>query len=120
MGRTKATLLTAAIIGIGNIFASLGFGILSDVKLPWFDATGYVPLGIYDWLDTFSAYLLMPIGCILVCVFIAKVWGFKNYEKEVTNNGKFGTVTTYEKILTVAVVPFFMIVILLTLFGILK
>ena len=62
----------------------------------------------------------MPIGCILVCVFIAKVWGFKNYEKEVTNDGKFGRVTLYNKILTVAVVPIFMIVILLTVFGFIK
>lgn len=120
MGRRNATILTAVIIGIGNIVTSLGFGLLSGVKLPWVDANGLNFLGIYDWLDTFTAYLLMPIGCILVCVFIAKVWGFKNYEKEVTNNGKFGHITLYDKILTVAVVPFFMIVILLTLFGFLK
>lgn len=120
LGRRNATFLTAGIIGVGNVFVSLGFGILSGVKLPWVDINGINMLGIYDWLDTFSAYLLMPIGCILVCIVIAKVWGFKNYEKEVTNNGKFGHVTLYEKILTVVVVPFFMIVILLTLFGFLK
>lgn len=120
LGRRNATFLTAGIIGIGNVFVSLGFGILSGVKLPWVDINGINMLGIYDWLDTFSAYLLMPIGCILVCIVIAKVWGFKNYEKEVTNNGKFGHVTLYEKILTVVVVPFFMIIILLTLFGFLK
>ena len=120
MGRRNATILTAVIIAIGNVFASLGFGILSDTKLPWLDANGLNMLGIYDWLDTFTAYLLMPIGCILVCVFIAKVWGFKNYEKEVTNDGKFGRVTLYNKILTVAVVPIFMIIILLTVFGFIK
>ena len=120
LGRRNATFLTAGIIGVGNVFVSLGFGILSGVKLPWVDINGINMLGIYDWLDTFSAYLLMPIGCILVCIVIAKVWGFKNYEKEVTNNGKFGHVTLYEKILTVVVVPFFMIIILLTLFGFLK
>lgn len=120
MGRLKASVTTAVIVGIGNIFASLGFGLLSGVKLPWIDAGGFKTLGIYDWLDTFTAYLLMPIGCILVCIFIAKVWGFKNYEKEVTNNGKFGHVSGYEKFLTVFVVPFFMIVILLTVFGFIK
>lgn len=120
MGRLKASILTAIIIGIGNIFVSLGFGLLSDVQLPWIDAGGFKTLGIYDWLDTFTAYLLMPIGCILVCIYIAKVWGFKNFEKEVTNNGKFGHVNFYEKLLTVVVVPFFMIVILLTVFGFIK
>ena len=120
MGRRNATILTAVIIAIGNVFVSLGFGLLSKRKTSMLDANGLGMLGIYDWLDTFTAYLLMPIGCILVCVFIAKVWGFKNYEKEVTNDGKFGRVTLYNKILTVAVVPVFMIVILLTVFGFIK
>ena len=120
MGRLKASVLPAVIIGIGNIFVSLGFGLLSGVQLPWIDAGGFKTLGIYDWLDTFTAYLLMPIGCILVCIYIAKVWGFKDFEKEVTNNGKFGHVSLYEKLLTVVVVPFFMIVILLTVFGFIK
>ena len=107
----------AVIIGAGNIIVSLGFGMLSGLKLPWLDAKGLTSYGLYDWLDMFTAYLLMPIGCILVCVFIAKVWGFKNYEKEVTNDGKFGRVTAFDKIRTVVLVPFFMIVILLTVFG---
>ena len=28
------------------------------------------------------------------------IWGFKEYEKELTNDGKFGRVTLYDKILT--------------------
>ena len=93
---------------------------LDSLKLPWIDANGFASYGLYDWLDMFTAYLLMPIGCILVCIFIAKVWGFKNYEKEVTNDGKFGHVTMFDKIRTVFLVPFFMIVILLTVFGFIK
>lgn len=120
MSRRNATILTAVIIGAGNIFVSLGFGRLSWLKLPWIDANGFASYGLYDWLDMFTAYLLMPIGCILVCVFIAKVWGFKNYEKEVTNDGAFGHVTLFDKIRTVVLVPFFMIVILLTVFGFIK
>lgn len=120
MGRRNATILTAVIIGAGNIIVSLGFGKLSSLKLPWIDANGFASYGLYDWLDMFTAYILMPIGCILVCIFIAKVWGFKNYEKEVTNDGKFGRVTLFDKIRTVFLVPFFMIVILLTVFGFIK
>ena len=120
MGCRNATILTAVIIGAGNIIVSLGFGKLSSLKLPWIDANGFASYGLYDWLDMFTAYLLMPIGCILVCIFIAKVWGFKNYEKEVTNDGKFGHVTMFDKIRTVFLVPFFMIVILLTVFGFIK
>ena len=39
--------------------------------------------------------------------------GFKEYEKELTNDGKFGRVTLYDKILTCIVVPIFMIIIIL-------
>lgn len=43
--------------------------------------------------------------------------GFKEYEKELTNDGKFGRVTLYDKILTCIVVPIFMIIIILNVFG---
>ena len=53
MGRIKATLIISLIIGVGNIIVSLGFGVLSGIKLPWLDASGISYLGLYDWLDTF-------------------------------------------------------------------
>lgn len=44
-------------------------------------------------------------------------WGFKESEKELTNDGKFCRVTLYDKILTCIVVPIFMIIIILNVFG---
>lgn len=120
MGRKKATLIIAAIIGAGNIVVSLGYGLLKDFKLPWLDANGISHFGLYDWLDTFTGYILMPLGCWFVCIFVAKIWGFKNYEKELTNDGKFGKVTLYDKILTIVVVPAFMVIILMNVFGFIK
>lgn len=120
MGRKKATIVIAAIIGIGNIIVSLGFGVLSDLKLPWLDANGISYYGLYDWLDTFTGYILLPLGCWLICIFVAKVWGFKEYEKELTNDGKFGRITLYDKILTIVVVPAFMVIILMNVFGFIK
>lgn len=120
MGRKKATLIIALIIAAGNIIVSLGYGILSDFKLPWLDANGISHFGLFDWLDTFTGYILMPIGCWLVCFFIAKVWGFKEYEKEITNNGQFGKITLYDKILTIVIVPAFMVIIILNVFGFIK
>ena len=46
--------------------------------------------------------------------------GFKEYEKELTNDGKFGRVTLYDKILTCIVVPIFMIIIILNVFGFIR
>ncbi len=120
MGRKKATFVTAGIIAAGNIVVSLGFGSLSFIKLPWIDINGLVYYGLYDWLDCFTGYILLPLGCLLVCLYIVKGWGFKNYEKELTNDGKFGKLTTYDKILTIVVVPVFMIIVILNVFGFIK
>ena len=120
MGRIKATLIISLIIGVGNIIVSLGFGVLSGIKLPWLDASGISYLGLYDWLDTFTGYILLPLGCLLVCLFVSKVWGFEEYEKELTNNGKFERITLYDKILTYIVVPVFMVIIILNVFGFIR
>lgn len=120
MGRIKATLIISLIIGAGNIIVSLGFGVLSGIKLTWLDASGISYLGLYDWLDTFTGYILLPLGCLLVCLFVSRVWGFEEYEKELTNNGKFGRITLYDKILTYIVVPVFMVIIILNIFGFIR
>ena len=120
MGRIKATLIISLIIGAGNIIVSLGFGVLSGIRLPWLDASGISYLGLYDWLDTFTGYILLPLGCLLVCLFVSKVWGFEEYEKELTNNGKCGRITLYDKILTYIVVPVFMVIIILNVFGFIR
>lgn len=120
LGRKKGTILTAVIIGIGNIIVSLGFGALNGIQIPWLDVNGIVKYGLYDWLDCFTGYILLPLGCWLICLFIAKVWGFKEYEKELTNNGKYGRVTLYDKILTIVVVPVFMVIVILNVFGFIK
>lgn len=120
LGRKKGTILTSIIIGIGNIFVSLGFGALSGVQIPWLDVSGVTRYGLYDWLDCFTGYILLPLGCWLICLFIAKVWGFGEYEKELTNNGKYGRITLYNKILTIVVVPVFMVIVILNVFGFIK
>ena len=73
-------------VRIGNIIVSLRFGLLSNIKLPWLDASGISHLG-----------------------------DLKN-----PNDGKFGRVTLYDKILTCIVVPIFMIIIILNVFGFIR
>lgn len=117
MGRRKAILVSSALIGAGNILVSLGFGILQDIKLPWPYMTGIEYYGFYDWLDCFSGYVLLPLGCIFTCIFVWKKWGWKGYEAELTANGRDGRLTVYEKVLVMAVVPLFMVIVLLNVFG---
>ena len=70
-----------------------------------------------DWIACFSSYVLLPIGNIAVAVVIAKVWGFRNYEKELTADGRDGKLS---KGVIVIGIPAFSIIVLLNVFGVLK
>ncbi len=120
MGRKKAVITSAVIIGIGNIFVSLGFGPMSKFKLPWpyFGQLDWYSL--YDWFDCFSGYVLLPVGCLLISVFITKVWGLKEYEKELTAEGRDGKITKWDKFCICILAPVFMVIILLNVFGFIK
>ena len=117
LGRKKAIIVTAIIIGIGNILVSLGFGPLSDVKIPWPSFGGMEYYGFYDWFDCFTGYLLLPLGCLLTCFFVWRVWGWKDYEKELTVYNRDGKLTGWNKFLIVFLVPVFMLIVLLNVFG---
>ena len=120
MGRKKAVLTSATLIGVGNILVSLGFGVLSSVKLPWPSFGGVEFYGFYDWFDCFSGYLLLPLGCLLVCIFTWKVWKWEQYEKELTANGRDGALKKWDKILITVIIPLFMIIVLLNVFGFIR
>ena len=120
LGRKKATLLLTGIIGIGNILVALGFGPMSNFKLPWIYFGSTASYGLYDWLDCFSAYVLMPLGCILVCWFTSRVWKWKDYEAELTNNGANGKVNKWDKFCICVMVPLFMVIVILNVFGFIK
>lgn len=117
MGRKNGVIAVSVIIFIGNILVSLGFGPLEGFKLPWPSLGGVEMYGLYDWLDCFTGYLLLPVGCLLTCIFVWKVWGFDGYEKELFHDGRDGKLTAFSKVLTVAVIPLFMVIVLLNVFG---
>ena len=120
MGRKKAVLVVSGIIFVGNILVSLGFGRMSGFKLPWPYFGGIEMYGLFDWFDCFTGYVLLPLGCLLTCIFVAKVWGWKDYEAELFANGRDGKLKSFDKFLVKFVVPAFMIIILLNVFGFIK
>ena len=75
---------------------------------------------LYDWLDCFSGYVLMPLGCILVCLFVSKIWGWKKYEAELTQDGRDGGITLWNKISAYVIIPLFMVIVILNVFGFIK
>ncbi|MEF9916555.1 MAG: sodium-dependent transporter [Lachnospiraceae bacterium] len=116
----KSTVITALIIYAGGVIVSLGFGVLSGVRIPWLDVNGISYFNIYDWLDTFTAYVLLPLGCLLTCFYVVKIWGLKEYEKELTNDGKYKKLNNFQKLLSIVVVPILMIIVILDCFGIIR
>ena len=119
----KATWITAILIFIGGIFCSLsqGTGLLSGVKLPWWAyGSGVVYYNIYDWVDCFSGYVLLPLGCLLTAFYCCKVWGYKEYEKELTKNGRDGKLSMYDKVVMTVAVPVLTLIVILNCFGFIK
>ncbi|MBQ0040897.1 MAG: sodium-dependent transporter [Clostridiales bacterium] len=118
-GRKKGLVLYGIGMAVLNILVSLGFGVMSDVQIPWAYVGSVEYYGLYDWFDCFSGYVLLPLGCLLTAIF-PWFWGWDNYEKEVTNDGKFGKISKWDKIELTVIVPFFMLVVLLNVFGVIK
>lgn len=119
----KATVYTAVVVFIGAIFCSLGqgTGLLSGVKLPWWAfGSGVVYYNIYDWIDSLSGYVLLPLGCLLTAFYCCKVWGYKEYEKELTKDGRDGKLRIYDKVVMTVVVPILTLIVILNCFGFIK
>jgi len=80
MSRGKATIIAASAITVVGVFATLSFGPLKNATL----------LGrtVFDWFDYLSANLLLPLGAILIVVFVGWYLGKKNVKDEITNQGE--------------------------------
>ena len=118
----KATVITALIIMAGGVFCSLsqGSGLLSNIKLPWWAfGSGVVYYNIYDWIDCFSGYVLLPLGCLLTTLYCCKIWGYKGYEQELQKGGG-GKLRMYDKIVMTVVVPLLTLIVILNCFGFIK
>ena len=116
----KALVITSSVVYFLSIFVSLGFGVLKNVRLPWPFATGIQMYDFYDWLDCFTGYFLMPLGCLLICFFTVKVWGMERYGKELLQDGRDGKITWYDKFSACVICPVILVIVLLNVFGFIK
>lgn len=115
-----ATVVVSGVIFLASVFVSLGFGVLKDFKLPWIDANGLAAYNLYDWLDTATAYVLLPLGCILTCFYVVRVWGIGAYEKELSADGTKVKLSGFHRILASIVIPVLMIIVILNCFGFIR
>jgi len=77
--RKKATIILSIIIFLIAIPNSLSFGAWSDVT--FFGKT------FFGNFDFFASNIFMPVGGLLIALFVGWAWGPKNAIKEATNDG---------------------------------
>ena len=116
----KAVIITSLAVFVFAIlccWSQGSAGILSGVELPFVSMSGVATLSIIDWVDSFSSYILMPLGNICVALFVWRVWGFARYEKELTANGRDGSLSKFSKFVIIVAIPVFSVICLLNVFG---
>ena len=69
LGRKPAALVTMAAIALLGVPASLSQSVMADVKL-----FGLNPFDLFDYL---SSNILLPLGGILICLFVGWVYGYR-------------------------------------------
>ena len=77
--RKTAALCTIAIVGLFGVPAALSNSVAADLKLFGMNA--------FDLFDFISSNLLMPVGGILICLFVGWVYGLPQLEKQLSNDG---------------------------------
>jgi NSS family neurotransmitter:Na+ symporter len=79
VGRKKCTILISLAVFALSIPSTLSFGIWGDIKI--------FGKNFFDLFDFIASNIFLPVGGILICVFVGWVWGSKNAVKEITSDG---------------------------------
>ncbi|MBN2471269.1 MAG: sodium-dependent transporter [Anaerolineae bacterium] len=79
LSRRNATLITLAGLAVVGSLAALSSSITADLKL-----FGMNAFNLYDYT---TSNILLPLGGLLICVFVGWVWGYKNMKNALSNNG---------------------------------
>jgi len=74
--RSRATIVFGGTITIVGIFCSLSFG--ENLNLTWF-----LDMSFFDFMDYLSSKYMLPIGGMLMAIFILKTWGVNEFLNEV-------------------------------------
>ncbi len=80
VGRKQASVYTILMIAALGVPASLSNSTMTDVKIFGMNA--------FDLFDFLSSNVLLPLGGILICLFVGWVYGLPQIEKQLSNDGK--------------------------------
>jgi len=79
LGRKSASFLTILAIGLLGVPATLSQSLTAELKI-----FGMNPFDLFDFL---SSNVLLPLGGILICLFVGWVYGLPELEKQLSNGG---------------------------------
>jgi len=80
LGRKRASVFTILAIGLMGVPAALSQSLTAELKI-----FGMNPFDLFDFL---SSNVLLPLGGILICLFVGWVYGLPQLEKQLSNDGK--------------------------------
>ena len=81
LDRKKATFLVSAVIAGFAIPNSHSFGPMAELNV-------FFGMNFFDFLGYLTDNILLPVGGLLLCVFIGFVWDKEDLKNEITNNGE--------------------------------
>lgn len=76
LGKTSSVMITLLICFILGIFASLSFGILSEVKM--------LGMNIFEFITFLADNIFLPLGGVSICILAGKKWGRENLSNELS------------------------------------
>jgi NSS family neurotransmitter:Na+ symporter len=80
--RKKASVYTILAVALFGAPAALSQGLFADLKL-----FGMTPFDLFDFI---SSNVLLPLGGILICLFVGWVYGWREMHKQLSNDGELG------------------------------
>jgi len=86
LSRAKATLMTIAFLMLLGSSCALTNSVLADFKL--------FGMNMFDLFDFVSSNVLLPLGGILLAVFVGWVWGADKFNQALSNQGKISNQAT--------------------------
>ncbi|MEO2084439.1 MAG: sodium-dependent transporter [Marinoscillum sp.] len=102
--RIKAVIITVSTTFLLTIPSVLGFGVWQDIQ-----PLGFSFFGLFDFI---SGKILLPLGGILISVYVAYIWGFSNFMRETNEGAKSLKVTKLWGFLMKYVIPIIIFIIL--------
>ena len=111
--RTKATVVLACAIFVLTILSSLSMGPMANVLI--------FGKNFFDLLDFIASNILLPVGGLMMCIFIGYFWGIDNAVAEISQNGKFAfRLKGFWTVLVKYIAPIAVGIVFLNMLGIIK